>query len=93
MKKIIIFLLFAILFASCGSYEYYPDKIIRYRGKCLRMRAHPLFGGNTNKIKRGRIKRRKMNYNGHNPYKFWQKRLKKSLTDSNQESKIYYKII
>jgi hypothetical protein len=73
MKKVIIFLLFSILFASCGSYEYYPDKIIRYRGKCLRMRPHPLFGGSNGKIKKNRIKRKKNNYNGSNPYKFWER--------------------
>jgi hypothetical protein len=77
MKKIILFLLLAAFFSSCGSYEYYPDKIIRYKGKCIRMRPHPLFGGNIMKIKKNRIKKRKTNFKGNNPYKFWKKQKKR----------------
>jgi hypothetical protein len=72
-RKYIIFILLAYLLSSCGAYEYYPDKIIRYRGKCLRMTPNPMFSkGYWGKLKGHRIKRKKHVLSG-NPYKFWNK--------------------
>jgi hypothetical protein len=60
MKKLIVFLLFALLLSSCRVYEIYPEMIIRYKGKCWRMRGHRVTG-NAYRIKKSqyRIMRKK----------------------------------
>lgn len=66
MRNIIFIVLFAFAFCSC-NYHVYPDYIIKYKGKCWRMKGHKVTAqsynvkGKDDRYFKRKIKRKNIN--------------------------------